>query len=126
VLDNNISFEAISYAWGSQETPERILCTIGKGQGQVSLPLTRNAADALKAFRKPRGKRLLWIDSICISQTSQSEKSTQVGMMDSIFASATAVLIWLGREDGVRSPAAAALFKRWADWSRFATVMAKQ
>jgi hypothetical protein len=126
VLDNNISFEAISYAWGSQDTPERILCRIGNGRDQVSLPLTRNAADALKAFRKPQRKRLLWIDSICISQTSQSEKSTQVGMMDSIFASATAVLIWLGREDEVRSPVAAALFERWADWSRRATVKAKQ
>lgn len=126
VTNSDVSFEAISYVWGSQDTPESIACRVDAGGEPVRLPITRNAADALKAFRKPQDERLLWIDSICISQTSQLEKSTQVGMMDSIFTSARAVLIWLGREDVVRSPAAGALFQRWADWSQIASPSARQ
>jgi hypothetical protein len=124
--DQKFPFEAISYVWGTQDTPESIMCRAGNDGDQVSTPITRNAADALKAFRQPLGERLLWIDSICISQTSESEKSTQVGMMDSVFASATAVLVWLGREDVVRSSSAGALFQRWADCFRCANPREKQ
>jgi hypothetical protein len=122
----NLSFEAISYVWGTRGTTESITCKAGNDGAQFNLPITRNATDALKAFRQPQDERLLWIDSICISQTSQSEKSTQVAMMDSIFASATAVLIWLGDEDAVPSPAAGALFERWAAWYQHATAEEKQ
>jgi hypothetical protein len=109
--DKNVSFEAISYVWETRGVTESIMCRAGNDGDQVMLPITRNAADALKVFRQPQDERLLWIDSVCISQTSRSEKSTQVGMMDSIFASATAVLIWLGREDAMRSSTAGALFE---------------
>jgi hypothetical protein len=119
-------FEAISYVWGTRGTTESITCRAGNDGAQFNLPITRNAADALKAFRQPQSERLLWIDSIRISQTSQSEKSTQVAMMDSIFASATAVLIWLGDEDAVPSPAAGALFEQWAVWLQNVTAEEKQ
>jgi hypothetical protein len=126
VKDKNLSFEAISYVWGTRRTTESVTCRAGNDGAQFNLSITRNAADALKAFRQPQDERLLCIDSICISQTSRSEKSIQVGMMDSIFARATAVLIWLGREDAVRSPAAGALFQRWADWSQSVTPAEKR
>ena len=126
VKDTSFSFEAISYVWGTRGTTESIMCTAGNDGAQFNLPITRNAADALKAFRQPQDERLLWIDSICISQTSQSEKSIQVGMMDSIFARATAVLIWLGDEDVTPSPAVGALFERWAAWYQHATAEEKQ
>jgi hypothetical protein len=124
--DKNVSFEAISYVWGTRGTTESIMCRAGNDGDQVSLPITRNAADALKAFRQPQDERLLWIDSVCISQSSQLEKSAQVGMMDSIFTNATAVLIWLGCENTVRSPAAGESFKRWDDWSQGATPKEKK
>lgn len=126
VTDKNVSFEAISYVWGTRGVTESIKCKAGNDGAQVSLPITRNAADALKAFRRPQDERFLWIDSICNSQTSQSEKSTQVGVMDAIFARVTAVLVWLGDEDAVPSPAAGVLFERWAVWYQRATAEEKQ
>lgn len=101
------SYDAISYVWGSQDTTEVIRCTTNGDGRQVDLPLTRNAADALRAVRKADGVRLVWIDCLCISQTSNAEKAAQVGMMDNIFANATTVLIWLGADDKRQAGAAA-------------------
>jgi len=106
------SYDAISYVWGSQDTTDVIKCiTDGKDQ-QVDLSLTQNAADALRAVRLDDGVRLLWIDCLCISQTSTAEKAAQVGMMDNIFANATTVLIWLGADDRGHSVAAAEVAER--------------
>jgi hypothetical protein len=101
------SYEAISYVWGSQDTPEVIRCSLEGYDGQVDLPLTRSAADALRAVRLVDGERRVWIDAICVSQTAGREKAAQVAVMDRIFANATAVLIWLGADEGVRSVAVA-------------------
>jgi hypothetical protein len=90
VADENLSYEAISYVWGSQDTPATIYCRDDDtGHGYTQLPIPQNAADALEASCKPQHERLLWIDSICISQASVDEKSAQVAMMDLIFSKAT-------------------------------------
>jgi hypothetical protein len=103
-----IPYEAISYVWGSEELADIIRCDSLDGDGGGScLPLTRNAANALRAVRKADGVRMVWIDSVCISQACKAEKAAQVAIMDSIFANATTVLAWLGADDGVRSAAAA-------------------
>jgi hypothetical protein len=39
---------------------------------------------------------VLWVDAICIDQGSAAEKSTQVPLMDKIYAAASRVIIWLG------------------------------
>jgi hypothetical protein len=41
-------------------------------------------------------KRILWIDSICIDQSSASERSLQVKLMSDVYQNAQDVLIWLG------------------------------
>jgi hypothetical protein len=38
----------------------------------------------------------LWIDAICINQDDLSERSREVGNMDSIYCNANQVLVWLG------------------------------
>jgi hypothetical protein len=121
LADESLSYEAVSYVWGSQETPATIHCRDDAGHEYIQLPIPQNAADALEAFREPQSERLLWIDSICISQTSIGEKSAQVAMMDLIFSNATAVLIWLGSDDDFRPVAAGKLFDRMAVWRRDAT-----
>jgi hypothetical protein len=42
---------------------------------------------------------LLWVDAICINQEDYDERSHQVKMMGMIYARASAVMIWLGKED---------------------------
>jgi hypothetical protein len=107
VVGGEISYEAISYVWGHPDKPEVISCIVDDNHTRVDLPITQNAAGALQAVRKARRERLLWIDLICISQTSSAEKTAQVALMDNIFANATTVLVWLGADDGERSAAAA-------------------
>jgi hypothetical protein len=121
VADKSLSYEAISYVWGSQDTPATIYCRDDTGPGYIELPIPQNAADALEAFREPTDERLLWIDAICISQASVGERSAQVAMMDLIFSSATVVLILLGSDSDFRPAAAKKLFDRMAIWRRDAT-----
>jgi hypothetical protein len=116
VADKSLSYEAISYVWGTQDTPATIYCRSDVDDGYIRLSIPQNAADALEAVREPQSERLLWIDSICISQTSIDEKSAQVAMMDLIFSNATGVLIWLGSENDIKPPAAEELFDRMAVW----------
>jgi hypothetical protein len=42
---------------------------------------------------------VLWVDSICIDQSSVEERNIQVALMDRIYSRADKVLIWLGEED---------------------------
>jgi hypothetical protein len=46
----------------------------------------------------PRWWRYLWIDALCIDQSSVSEKTHQVRIMHDIFSRADFVMIWLGTE----------------------------
>lgn len=89
----------------------------------MKLPVTQSAANALRAVRKEDGVRLIWIDCLCISQTSNDEKAAQVAMMDTIFANAATVLIWLGADERGQSVAAAEMAERihecFGDETRF-------
>ncbi|KAH6721847.1 heterokaryon incompatibility protein-domain-containing protein [Leptodontidium sp. MPI-SDFR-AT-0119] len=91
--DSDISFEALSYTWGSPENPVDIF--IGK-HGYNTLPVTRNLAEALPHLRYPDKPRVLWIDAICVNQQNIEERSSQVKRMANIYSKATRVLIWLG------------------------------
>lgn len=45
------------------------------------------------------GDLTLWIDGICIDQTSTAERSAQVALMRDICKQAADVGVWLGEED---------------------------
>lgn len=108
-------YEALSYAWGSEEDPARVHVR-GRSHKQDSrsyyLSITRNLHEALRALRKyylaaenPEStlasslSRVLWIDAICIDQANAAEKGPQVAMMGSIYQSASRVVAWLGPAD---------------------------
>lgn len=78
-------YEAVSYAWGAPSLDNFVLCH-GK-----RLPITENCEAALKRLRKPSKTRTLWVDSICIDQSSMVERSDQVKLMGSIYRQATRV-----------------------------------
>jgi hypothetical protein len=89
-LDSDIlQYEALSYVWGSPVGDKRILCS-GK-----ELFVTTNCLSALRYLRRKHKPRILWIDAICIDQTSLSERSHQVELMGEVYSMAHKTLIWL-------------------------------
>lgn len=66
--------------------------------GGAYLPITHNLDVALRHIRHKDRKRSIWIDAICINQSSIEEKSRQVAIMGQIFSQADNVIIWLGPE----------------------------
>lgn len=89
-------YEALSYTWGDKNgdssTSERVYI----GRHWDILPITRNCANALRRLRYSGRSRKLWVDAICINQSDVDERSHQVGIMQSIYATAERVLIYLG------------------------------
>ena len=89
-------YEALSYAWGSNENPVDI--RIEETGGNRMLAVTSNLAEALQYLRYETRPRVLWIDAICIDQQNVPERGHQVSRMADIYRSASPVLIWLGPE----------------------------
>ncbi|KAF9701663.1 hypothetical protein EKO04_001001 [Ascochyta lentis] len=86
-------YEALSYVWGSPDLSYELHV-----QGGL-LKISANLFAALVQLRDARAPRDLWIDAICINQTTASEKNHQVGQMFRIYSQAWRVLIWLGEAD---------------------------
>lgn len=84
------AYEALSYAWGSQNNKVDILCDGRK------LSITQQLETALKHLRDEEVPRRLWIDQICINQENLDERGAQVKMMAAIYSSARRVVVWLG------------------------------
>jgi ankyrin repeat protein len=92
-LSNNeyVSYEALSYVWGSSELVECIMLN------QKRHWITDNLYSALQYLRLHDRDRYLWIDAICIDQVNKEEQGSQVQQMGKIFSSAKGVLFWLGK-----------------------------
>ncbi|KAL8783872.1 MAG: hypothetical protein Q9195_009249 [Heterodermia aff. obscurata] len=93
-LSATTTYEALSYVWGSSETPETLHL------GTSSLKITHALATALRRLRLPGQSRLLWVDAVCINQSNTSERSQQVAQMANIYRYAVRVVAWLGEDEG--------------------------
>ncbi|KAF1991249.1 HET-domain-containing protein [Aulographum hederae CBS 113979] len=91
-LKNPPPYQALSYSWDGQDKTREILCN-----GQKML-VTENCFAALRRLRRSAHKRLVWIDAICIDQSSTSERSHQVRVMGEIYGKASQVIVWLGEQ----------------------------
>lgn len=61
------------------------------------LCISKTCAEALRHMRPQKGaQRVLWVDSICVNQYDQEEKSNQVRLMANIFSRARQVIAYLG------------------------------
>ena len=92
-LDDDPTYEAVSYTWASATDPQTIY--IDKKPSVIR----KNLYDFLVQLRaKLVGKqtRVLWIDALSISQDQLVEKGQQVAMIGDIFSQAERVLVWLG------------------------------
>jgi hypothetical protein len=85
-------FEALSHCWGGPITPvltDEVLESFQKG-----LPFTElsaNFKDAIVVTRQ-LGFQYLWIDSLCIIQTSKQDWEQESRRMDSVYGNATVTL----------------------------------
>ncbi len=89
-LDGHPTYEAISYTWDQQPIGQPLSCN-----GQT-LQVTANAVTVLKALRLTGSDRMVWLDAICIDQSSVADKNCQVPKMGRIYRQAQRALIWLG------------------------------
>ncbi|EHK46644.1 hypothetical protein TRIATDRAFT_23808, partial [Trichoderma atroviride IMI 206040] len=87
-------YEALSYVWGSEEKPRRILTNKG------DLYITENLHAALLRLRDRSFERIIWADAICINQDDIEERNHQVQVMASIYAKASRVIVWLEQAMG--------------------------
>ncbi|KZL77730.1 heterokaryon incompatibility protein [Colletotrichum tofieldiae] len=89
------SYVAMSYAWG----PEQPTASIFLNGTEIDVRV--NLAAGLRRFRtmdyfKRGGK--IWIDALCINQSDETEKASQIPLMGSIYKLAANVIVWLGPE----------------------------
>jgi Heterokaryon incompatibility protein (HET) len=88
-LDQTAPYTALSYTWGDINSLTPVICNDGR------IDVTTNLHNALIRLRHPKDQVLVWADAICINQEDVDERSKQVGLMGSIYANATNVIIWL-------------------------------
>jgi hypothetical protein len=97
MLDENPEYIALSYTWGdpTANMPIRL-------NGKLFW-VAANLHSALVQFRANRSitatdqaKLPFWIDAICINQSDEDEKASQVKMMKQIYEKAAHVHAWLG------------------------------
>ncbi|KAF5700714.1 Het6 heterokaryon incompatibility [Fusarium globosum] len=93
-------YEALSYVWGSPVQNRHMICN-----GQIFM-ITSSLDTALRRLRLVGDSRCLWVDQICIDQTSLEERSEQVSIMRHIYSGATLVNAWLGPADPEEATAA--------------------
>lgn len=89
---NNLEYEALSYVWGN------LTVTTPISLNDQPFQATTNLENGLRALRFRNRKRLIWIDAICINQTSIPERNQEVRRMAKIYSNAKHVIVWLGRE----------------------------
>jgi Heterokaryon incompatibility protein (HET) len=89
-LDDCPPYEALSYAWEGSVRECPIDC-----DGRI-LFVTKSAEAALRRLIYGKLGRPIWVDSICINQGDNNERSQQVSMMGDIYRKAERVNVWLG------------------------------
>ena len=88
--DTKLSYAAVSYMWGDATTTAHIL--VNRQPFRVRL----NLLELLEELKARRYRGFLWIDAICIDQSSILEHNHQVAIMGKIFTKASRVIVWLG------------------------------
>ncbi|KAH7177129.1 heterokaryon incompatibility protein-domain-containing protein, partial [Dactylonectria macrodidyma] len=85
-------FITLSYAWGEPIYSRSILI-----DGHT-IPVLDSVYPILEYISESRRLRAewIWVDSICINQDDDDEKSTQVALMGRIYSASTKTVIWLG------------------------------
>ncbi len=89
------SYIALSYVWGPPSFEDFIFCDDG-----AHFHITQNLQVALRALRMDNETRTFWIDQICINQSNDEERCSQIQIMKDIYQQAERVIGWLGESTG--------------------------
>ncbi|KAH7389728.1 heterokaryon incompatibility protein-domain-containing protein, partial [Phaeosphaeria sp. MPI-PUGE-AT-0046c] len=89
-LENEPVFTALSYVWGDETNTKSILLD---GKHHI---VRENLWNFLAQYRRSEYTSRLWIDALCIDQSSIIERNHQVALMGKIYSSAKLVITWLG------------------------------
>jgi hypothetical protein len=94
---NGVRYAALSYVWGDytyakldNSTIKRYFEENALAPGSVNLP--QAIIDAMEVARAV-GLQYLWVDALCIQQDDESDKDTQIGQMDKIYANAVITIV---------------------------------
>lgn len=112
-LSGTERYIAISYSWGRSldRWPlylRTVSCILGKDNKVVVdheperhgyVWITPSARLFLLELRRQRERRFMWIDAVCIDQSSGEDKSNQIPRMRQVYANAEMVYVWLGEAD---------------------------
>jgi len=102
-------YEALSYVWG-ESTRGHTISLSGR-----PFPVTDNLFAALKQLRYPRSVRTIWIDALCINQENESERNSQVRLMEDIYTKCDKCWLWLGESaEGNGTHNAIQVLEDWA------------
>ncbi|KAF1977419.1 heterokaryon incompatibility, partial [Bimuria novae-zelandiae CBS 107.79] len=116
-LDSAPAYKAVSYRWGDSLGNHEILVN------KLLLNVSDNLFDFLsRQSREAQWIRTpwIWIDQLCIDQSSIEEKNHRVARMGFIYSKALQVLVWLGKgtdgtEEAVRVAARNAVRRQGTD-----------
>lgn len=88
-------YKALSYAWnnGYQVADVRV-----QVNGQP-VSIGHNLYTALRRIRDIERPVDIWVDSLCINQDDDAERTHQVNLMREIYGNSSEVVIWLGEKD---------------------------
>lgn len=89
-LDNEPSYTALSYVWGTDFPSTRVLIN------SKPVLVRKNLEAALRHLQQADRALNIWVDAICINQNDNKEKSHQVQMMAKIYERSIGVMVWLG------------------------------
>lgn len=93
------SYEALSYTWGDPEQCTAIKVRDTSADLYSEYAVTLNCFAALNRLRYKDRSRTMWIDAICIDQSTIPERSHQVTLMSEIYSKATQVIVYLGEAE---------------------------
>jgi hypothetical protein len=99
-LSSTPKYIALSYEWGDEDAAKQTT-RVNDRDFEIRL----NLFNFFCYFREqPTNSEhaYLWIDQVCIDQTSMDEKSHQLGLMSEIYSKAWLVIAWLGCGDKMR------------------------
>lgn len=81
---------AISYTWGSAIRDKSIVLD------GYSYCVTTSVYQVLNRVRRGNNSSLIWIDSVCINQDDNEERSKQILLMRQIYSMASETVAWIG------------------------------
>ncbi|KAK5734913.1 hypothetical protein LTR17_008546 [Elasticomyces elasticus] len=95
ITDPRPQYDALSYTWGAATKARSITVEVAGTVHQVGT--TDNLYEAVQSMRARMAKVwTVWVDALCIDQSNDAERGTQVAMMGEIYRNARQVNIWLG------------------------------